>query len=1158
MTENEKQQLVEAVIAELKANGTDVATADIVTNADGISYIIAYNKDGNIVRIAPSTMLDKNVITWINEGSNVTNMNDFTEAGVYELKGERTRDDDNLPFENTGSGHTFHARLEVLDSSITPEGKSDDICITQKLTLSNRVAGDGDVYIRTGRGTSKQSITWETWGKLQQNIEVGEVTTLDDLIDNGIYSGVWTTGSFINTGYPTTFVCVVINDYFLGKELNNYQRKISQFVYGVTAIDGATGFRCRVKVGDNEWGDWEILNKSEIDNAFKNFRNGLEQSIDDIVTALSTQIDNVKRNAAHYNKIGFNTRADEVELYVRNITDDDVRTDTIPAATNKKAGVMSAEDKNKLEDASNEIVKIKDGNTIVGQAREIHSRNGKTVTDSFLARTTAGSGTIGDGVASLKSVGGNIVKNLAYDEINPNNKTQQAVIKIGNFWKLSSLIEEQAVFKHPIGALTPSHKYYIKYAIYVTLSVRNSITLGGGYSANRFVILTPDNIPAHQWYIVSNVLQYNPDDGFISNGFNTLYPFGVGVISIDNYAYISTPIFIDLTEMFGAGNEPTLAECDKLFATMDALPQGLTIANPSTFTSTGFNQFNPDNVLEGKAIVDNALANGDKKIAVIPCLPCKVGVGENNGYCIHGDFGDDINVYLTPLNPLEVDGELYMHKLTKDETTDTYVPQIKGYMLVEVPTTANLCAHFLWSEDKCERDTYEPYFESKVELPTIPQMSEWGLAGIQSGGTLACDEINLERGVYIKKIGCIDIGDANWKKRADSSVFYLLVEDMFIPNYWGGISPVMSAEYSSHITANASNIPDKKAMTNAKEEGRYLYIRDDAYTTAGQFKQASYGFKIYYILLEPIEYPLPKVDNNYISSDYGVEQFDSAIPCNANNLYYMRSLAGETRNFLDRLYDNTDKADAKEVADYITNGIDGNKELATNAPNLALRQLYIAAGAVYNESTGLYSLNGVDDLTDADMAIIYNYKDAIYRLNIPRVLQGIKMRAIKPFMNHQNAKDFFNAAPINGYATFTGTFLEIVRLTYSKAYTIDTANEILLPLTNNTKWNATFYLCSSLREVWPINVKTVVTYDSNVFGNCTSLIELRLFGLAGSITLADSPNISKESLLYMINNTTAKSEITISLHADAYARFAEDADIVAALAAQPLVKLQGV
>ena len=197
-------------------------------------------------------------VTWTNVG-NVSNMNDFVEAGVYEIKGEHTRIDDNLPILNIGGGHTFHARLEVLDSSIAPEGQSDDVCITQKLTLSNRVAGDGDVYIRTGRGASKEAITWETWGKLQQNIEVGQVANLDNLIDNGIYSGVWVNGHLNN--YPLTFVCVVINDYFIGTS----PRRISQFLYGLSKLDGSTLYKTRVwDDSKDKWSDWEILNKNEI------------------------------------------------------------------------------------------------------------------------------------------------------------------------------------------------------------------------------------------------------------------------------------------------------------------------------------------------------------------------------------------------------------------------------------------------------------------------------------------------------------------------------------------------------------------------------------------------------------------------------------------------------------------------------------------------------------------------------------------------------------------------------------------------------------------------------------------------------------------------------------------------------------------------------
>ena len=1134
MTENEKQQLVEAVIAELKANGTDVATADIVTNADGISYIIAYNKDGNIVRIAPSTMLDKNVITWINEGNNVTNMNDFTEAGIYELKGERTRDDDNLPFGNTGGGHTFHARLEVLDSSITPEGKSDDICITQKLTLSNRVAGDGDVYIRTGRGTSKQSITWETWGKLQQNIEVGEVTSLDNLIDNGIYSGVWTTGSFINTGYPTTFVCVVINDYFLGEELTDYQRKISQFVYGVTALDGSTGFRYRVKVGDNDWGNWEILNKSEIDSAFKNFRDGLELTINNIVAPLSTQIDSVKRNAAHYNKIGFNTRADEVELYVKNIADDGVRTDTIPAATNEKAGVMSAEDKNKLEDASNEIVKIKDGNTIVAQAREIHSRNGKNDSASFLARTTAGSGTIGDGVATLKSVGGNIVKNLVdgtFANVDLDGQQHEIVndlLIITPKYATTQFLNVIYPYQGVVG-----HKYYCSVSTYTEGAIKHELGIMGLYYGSNNI----NNNPPECWNFYSQIdtlLQTALDNDRVNFRCRVTINPGVGI------AAFRCPLLIDLTEMFGAGKEPTKEECDKLFATMDALPQGLSIANPTTFKSTGFNQFNPDNVLEGKAIVDNAIASGDKKIAVIPCLPCKVGVGENNGYCIHGEFGEDIKVYLTPLNPMEVDGELYMHELTKDATTDTYVPLIKGYMIVEVPTTANLCAHFLWSED-CDKNAYEPYYESVVKLPTIPEMSEYGLAGYTLGNNNRQDIINLEKGIYYKRIYSIDLGEQKWYGTD------LGLDNLFVMNFPSGAKPESYGDgiigiYSRHL-GSSTTTPDKHCLFTTTQ----IYIRDSAISTATEMKSALQGVVAYYAS-DIVEYPLPKVNNNYTSSDYGVEQFDSIIPCNANNLYYMRSLAGETRNFLDRMYANTDKNDANEVADYITTNIAKAESV--------LRTLYIAAGAEYDKDTGKYAISGVTDLSEEEMLHIYDYKDIASSLMLGRLPgYNFRGRAFLPLRNHTATGQVYSSkTPISGVGAFSGTKIEVFKV--GSAQKLNDINTHQIPYLSDSAYEI-FNGCTNLAVVYPLNIEGInaATILRNAFKDNHSLVELRLYKAKIDLFVEYSPLLSKDSLLYIINNAIPTSAITITLHPDAYARLANDADIVAALAAQPLITL---
>lgn len=75
------------------------------------------------------------------------------------------------------------------------------------------------------------------------------------------------------------------------------------------------------------------------------------------------------------------------------------------------------------------------------------------------------------------------------------------------------------------------------------------------------------------------------------------------------------------------------------------------------------------------------------------------------------------------------------------------------------------------------------------------------------------------------------------------------------------------------------------------------------------------------------------------------------------------------------------------------------------------------------------------------------------------------------------------------------------------------------------------------------------------FRNCPLLEEIRMKGINKSHTFAVSPNLSKESVQYMITNAKPQSgaavgSITITLHPTAYARLKDDADIVAALEAK--------
>ena len=207
------------------------------TNREGTSS--GDNKEENKIQWTSSSYLDT-----------------YTTAGIYDITGERTNDADGLPLANAAPGHTFHARLLVLDSSIAGSGKDTDKCITQILSLSNRTGGDGNVYTRTGRAASKNLLAggsgWGPWGKLQQNVEVGQVTSLDSFTDNGIYSGVYTGGDT----HVENFVMVVINNYAVAAETGNI-RSISQYKHALN-IDGTFSQMVRTGQGNTgiSWGAW--------------------------------------------------------------------------------------------------------------------------------------------------------------------------------------------------------------------------------------------------------------------------------------------------------------------------------------------------------------------------------------------------------------------------------------------------------------------------------------------------------------------------------------------------------------------------------------------------------------------------------------------------------------------------------------------------------------------------------------------------------------------------------------------------------------------------------------------------------------------------------------------------------------------------------------
>ena len=105
-----------------------------------------------------------------------------------------------------------------------------------------------------------------------------------------------------------------------------------------------------------------------------------------------------------------------------------------------------------------------------------------------------------------------------------------------------------------------------------------------------------------------------------------------------------------------------------------------------------------------------------------------------------------------------------------------------------------------------------------------------------------------------------------------------------------------------------------------------------------------------------------------------------------------------------------------------------------------------------------------------------------------------------------------------------------------------------------TSMSGKFQDCYSLTAIPQLDTSKV-TNMSSMFSSCYSLTHANLKNVKLAYQLNNSALLSKESILYLINNEAATSAITIKLASYAYDKWATDPDIVAALANHPNISL---
>lgn len=226
---------------------------------------------------------------------------------------------------------------------------------------------------------------------------------------------------------------------------------------------------------------------------------------------------------------------------------------------------------------------------------------------------------------------------------------------------------------------------------------------------------------------------------------------------------------------------------------------------------------------------------------------------------------------------------------------------------------------------------------------------------------------------------------------------------------------------------------------------------------------------------------------------------------------------------------------------------DFTKVLVPWRKDSSLRDLYISAGAVYNEATGFYELNGLTDITEEEMRVIYE-KTWGWWLHLPS-LNGFGSALPRTNIPCPDYKIIAYASNISIHSIFSASGnddnLEVVNL--RALYTPTGFDEIKI-----VDFNWAFQADKKIREVQGIiNVKGARS-DLSIGGNIETI---NIKGLKVSIRFYNSQRLSKESVLYMINNSEATSAITIGLQQAVYDVMKDDADIIAALAEKTNITL---
>lgn len=504
----------------------------------------------------------------------------------------------------------------------------------------------------------------------------------------------------------------------------------------------------------------------------------------------------------------------------------------------------------------------------------------ETDTDTAYQKTVPTGGKL----MSVKNVGGkSIVWNQIFEAYNGTNNGVTVATESDGTITLNGTAESSYVyFKSLSPAQNKVGKYILKLLI---LNNPDSVTMRYAYF-NRTI-----TTPAVDKGTASALVNQTATDIELQKVAG-ISGFAVGTVFND--VKIKIQIF-DLTQMFGAGNEPASVEEFEAMFPNDYYQYNageIVSAGTESVVEQGKNLFNKSGKENSDAYTIPMYYNGRYKGLKIPCEngDYTVSTKHKSGYV--SGMSKSVYVFDSEIRTdNNITGLIIEHLTGYGYNVDkTGIISVKhGYIILSVfsgeSTGTDRKSFFDLCDIQIEKSptatAYTPYHSNVYQIPeAIKALPGYGW----SAGT-AKNYVDYENKRYVQCVNSVDLGTLTWT--AGESVSFKthhLAGQKLTKSY--SIAPNFICPKYSTKTQNESwgktSITGISATSNVNG---YIYVNDTSYTDAAAFKQAMSGVMLYYELESPIVTDISDIIPDDFLRNLTVEAGGSVTFKNSNDSY---------------------------------------------------------------------------------------------------------------------------------------------------------------------------------------------------------------------------------------------------------------------------------